>query len=51
MKTGKSGYALPGYWPPDEASSKVLEWIAFFSSRRDYLANETARRTNLWKAS
>lgn len=51
MKTGKPGYALPSYWPPAEASSSALDWIAFFSSRRDHIADETARQTDLRTAS
>jgi hypothetical protein len=51
MKSGKPGYALPGYWPPDEASARVLEWVAFFSRRRDHIADESARQTDLRRAS
>jgi len=29
VKTGKPGYALPGYWPPDETNPSALDWIAF----------------------
>lgn len=39
-KAGKRGYALPGYWPPDDASSLALEWISFFRHRRNHLADE-----------
>jgi hypothetical protein len=51
VKTGKPGYALPSYWPPGEASSSALDWIAFFSRRRDHIADETARHTDLRRAS
>ncbi|MFA7416691.1 MAG: helix-turn-helix domain-containing protein, partial [Rhizobium sp.] len=51
VKTGKPGYALPGYWPPDEACPSALDWIAFFSRRRDHIAPETARETELRRAS
>lgn len=51
VKAGKQGYALPGYWPPDEASQSVLDWIVFFSSRRDHIASETGRQTDLRRAS
>lgn len=51
VKIGKPGYALPGYWPPDEASPSALDWIAFFSHRRDHIATETARETDLRRAS
>jgi DNA-binding transcriptional regulator YhcF (GntR family) len=51
VKAGKAGYALPSYWPPDEASSSALDWIAFFSRRRDHIAAETARQTDLRRAS
>ncbi|HEV7434728.1 MAG TPA: hypothetical protein VGO22_07645 [Pseudorhizobium sp.] len=37
-KAGTPGYALPGYWPPDEASTKLLEWVNFFSQRLDHIA-------------
>lgn len=43
VKTGKPGYALPGHWPPDEASPRTLDWIAFFRRRRDHIAGETAQ--------
>jgi DNA-binding transcriptional regulator YhcF (GntR family) len=42
-KSGKFGYVLPGYWPPDESSSRALEWIAFFSHRRPHIAQDAAR--------
>ena len=51
LKTGKPGYALPGYWPPDEASSMALNWIAFFSRRCEHIAGETSRQTDLRRAS
>ncbi|CUX32880.1 conserved hypothetical protein [Agrobacterium tumefaciens str. CFBP 5621] len=51
VKTGKPGYALPGYWPPDETSPGALDWIAFFSRRRDHIATETPRQTDLPRAS
>lgn len=51
VKAGKPGYALPGYWPPDEASPRALEWVAFFSCRRDHIADEPARQTDLRRAS
>lgn len=51
VKTGQPGYALPGYWPPDEASPSALDWIAFFDHRRDHIAGETARQTDLRRAS
>jgi len=50
VKTEKQGYALPGYWPPDEASQSVLDWITFFSRRRDHIALET-RLSRLQRAS
>ena len=46
MKAGKPGYALPGYWPPDEATPSKLDWMAFFGSRRDHLAEGTASRAS-----
>lgn len=51
VKTGKPGYALPGYWPPGETSPGALDWIAFFSRRRDHIATETPRHTDLPRAS
>lgn len=51
VKAGKQGYALPGYWPPDQASQSMLDWIAFFSRRRDHIAGETSRQTDLRRAS
>lgn len=36
-KGGRLGYALPGYWPPDETGTRALEWTAFFSHRRDHI--------------
>ncbi|MGN7714794.1 MobA/MobL family protein [Agrobacterium radiobacter] len=51
VKTGKPGYALPGYWPPGETSPGALDWIAFFSRRRDHIATETPRQTDLPRAS
>jgi len=51
VKAGKPGYALPGYWPPDEASPRALEWVAFFKRRRAHIADEPARQTDLWRAS
>ncbi len=40
MKAGKPGYALPGYWPPDEANPSAHDWIAFFSRRHVHIADE-----------
>jgi hypothetical protein len=37
-KAGTPGYALPGYWPADEASTRPREWIAFFNHRLDHIA-------------
>lgn len=51
VKTGKPGYALPSYWPPDETSPSALDWIAFFSRRRDHIADETARQTTVRRVS
>lgn len=51
VKSGKPGYALPGYWPPDEASPSALDWIAFFGRRRDHIADEARRQTSLRRAS
>jgi len=50
-KCGKQGYSLPGYWPPDTGSAKALDWIAFFSRRLDYIADKTARQTEVRRAS
>ncbi|MVA59171.1 helix-turn-helix domain-containing protein [Agrobacterium vitis] len=47
LKNRTPGYALPGYWPPDEASQSVLDWIAYFSRRRDHVADQTTRHTGL----
>lgn len=44
-KTGKPGYALPGYWPPAEASQSALDWLAFFSRRLDHMSNEAGWQT------
>ncbi len=38
VKDGKHGYALPSYWPPNEASAMARNWIAFFNRRRDFIA-------------
>ncbi|MCZ8181092.1 MAG: helix-turn-helix domain-containing protein [Rhizobium sp.] len=47
VKAGKPGYALPSYWPPDDTSPSALDWLAFFSHRRDHIADEKARQTEL----
>jgi len=51
VKSGKPGYALPGYWPPDEASPSAPDWIAYFSRRRDHIAHERARKIEIQRAS
>ncbi|MBP1852503.1 helix-turn-helix domain-containing protein [Rhizobium halophytocola] len=51
VKAGKLGYALPGYWPPDEASPIALDCIAFFCHRRDHIAEKAVRQTDLRRAS
>ncbi len=51
VRTGKAGYALPGYWPPDDASPDTLNWIAFFGRRRGRVANEDPRDNNVRRAS
>jgi DNA-binding transcriptional regulator YhcF (GntR family) len=51
VKAGKPGYALPGYWPPDEVSPCTLDWIAFFNHCRHHIAGETAQQTDLRRAS
>ena len=50
MKTGKPGYALPGYWPPDEVSPCTLDWIAFFNHCRHHIAGETGRQADFRRA-
>jgi len=50
MRTGKAGYILPGYWPPDDASPDTLEWIAFFSRRRARIAEELSREATVRRA-
>lgn len=51
VKNGKTGFALPGYWPPDEASHRAFEWTTFFSRRLDHIAAETAPPTDFRRAS
>ncbi len=50
MKQGKSGYALPGYWPPEEANPSAGIWIDFFNRRRAHLLQESANREALLMA-
>jgi len=51
VKTGKPGYALPGYWPPGDTSTSALDWIAYFSRRLERMSNEAAEQTGLRRAS
>lgn len=39
---GRSGYSLPGHWPPGEAAAGRLSTIAFLRRRHDHLANRLA---------
>lgn len=51
LKAGKAGYALPGYWPPDDACPDARDWLSFFSSRCGRIVDETARQSNFQRAS
>uniref|UniRef100_A0A7C1T9U2 Helix-turn-helix domain-containing protein n=1 Tax=Agrobacterium albertimagni TaxID=147266 RepID=A0A7C1T9U2_9HYPH len=48
---GRSGYSLPGHWPPGEAAAGRLSTIAFLRRRHDHLANRLAGQTNISRAS
>lgn len=30
---GRLGFTLPGYWPPEDGSSRALDWIAYFNRK------------------
>ena len=53
--SGRPGYHLPGYWPPDEGSPRALEWIAFIGHRLEqqleHQTAQTARQTTVRRAS
>jgi DNA-binding transcriptional regulator YhcF (GntR family) len=42
VKAGKSGYALPSYWPPDQTSHMQRDWIDLFTRRRDHIVDRAA---------
>jgi hypothetical protein len=48
---GRSGYSLPGYWPPGDAAAGHRSTIAFLKQRHDHLANLLASQTNMSRAS
>lgn len=43
VKTGKAGYFLPSYWPPDETASASPSIVAFFQQRDKYLSSRLPR--------
>jgi DNA-binding transcriptional regulator YhcF (GntR family) len=48
---GRSGYSLPGYWPPGDAAAGRLSTIAFLRQRHNHLANCLAGQTDMSRAS
>lgn len=48
---GRSGYSLPGYWPPGDAAEGRLSTIAFLRQRHIHLANCLAGQTDISRAS
>jgi len=49
VKSGSPGYTLPGYWPPEQASPKASEYLAFFNHRRTLIADEAAKKSHVRK--
>jgi DNA-binding transcriptional regulator YhcF (GntR family) len=48
---GRSGYSLPGNWPPGDAAAGRLSTIAFLRQRHDHLANRLSGQTDISRAS
>lgn len=46
MVNGKTGYRLPGHWPPAETDPNSDAWITFFNRRRGRIPAKAARAFN-----
>jgi hypothetical protein len=51
VRSGQSGYLLPGNWPRPEADKETADLVAFFSHRCQQLVNQAAGREIIRRAS
>ena len=50
VKSGKFGFELPGYWPPDDEGDESYGWITFFQRRDECRYNKGLESRQLLKA-